>query len=138
MYPTKHLILRGFALLLLAVGIIACDTVEDLDGLGLGDEDGQEVVGAIEALGDASITVEAIEYLITASTELEGIDDLASLAVGTVVVIGFEEQENGRTALFIALEDGDDDGSDGDDDDSGDDNDNDDDGGDDDSSDDDD
>jgi len=117
MYPTKHLILRGFALLLLAVGIIACDTVEDLDGLGLGEEDGQEVVGAIEAIGDASITVDAIEYLITASTELEGIDDLASLAVGTVVVIGFDEQEDGRTALFIALEDDDD--SD-DDDDSGD------------------
>ncbi|MEM6647432.1 MAG: DUF5666 domain-containing protein [Bacteroidota bacterium] len=121
MYPTKHIILRGFALLLLAVGIIACDTVEDLDGLGLGEEDGQEVVGAIEALGDATITVEAIEYLITASTEFEGIDGLASLAVGTVVVIGFEEQENGRTALFIALEDGDDDDNDSGDDDNDDD-----------------
>ncbi|MEM6647431.1 MAG: FISUMP domain-containing protein [Bacteroidota bacterium] len=31
MYPTKYIILRGFALLLLAVGIIACDTLGDND-----------------------------------------------------------------------------------------------------------
>ncbi len=106
MNQLNQLLTRSLAVFLLAFGFMACDSAEDLEGLDLLDEDGQEVVGTIEALTDTSVTVDGLEYAVNDDTEFEGIDGLASLAVGDVIEIEYEEDNGSRTALYIELDDG--------------------------------
>ena len=97
------LLIRSLAVLVLAFGFIACDTLEDVNPF----NNEKEVQGIVEAIGDASLTVDGIEYTVTADTEFDGIDGLADLAVGNEVEVEYEESGGARTAVEVELADGD-------------------------------
>ena len=98
-------ILYGLVLLFVVGGLAGCDTFEDLNPF----NDEKEVTGIVDAIGDASLTVDGIEYAVTAETEFDGIDGLGDLSVGDEVEVEYEENGGGRTALEIELAGADDD-----------------------------
>ena len=88
---------KGLALGLLIFMAAGCDTVEDLF------ENDKEVTGVVEAIGDASLTVDGVAYTVTDKTEYEGITGLADLSVGDEVEVEYEESNSGRVALEVEL-----------------------------------
>lgn len=93
-------IVKGLLLVLLTIGLVGCDTFEDVF------ENEKEAQGVIEALADdgSSLTVEAIEYRITSQTEYdEGLSSFDDLSVGMEVEIEYDEQGGTREALEIEL-----------------------------------
>lgn len=77
-----------------------------------------EVEGAIEALGESTLTVEGYTFLVTEATEFDdGLDGFADLEVGQYVEVeGFYAEDGTLIADEIeADDDGDDDGDDGED-----------------------
>ena len=96
--------LKGVALLLLVFGFVGCDALEDLI------ENEKEVQGIVEAIGENELTVDGIDYLVTADTEFEdGYESLADVSVGDEVEIEYEENDTGRVALEVEPADEDDD-----------------------------
>jgi PDZ domain-containing secreted protein len=84
---------------LLGLGLIGCDTLEDINPF----SNEQEAQGLVESLGDNTLTVDGIAYTVTSDTEFEGIDSLADLQVGDEVEIEYEENNGTREALEIEL-----------------------------------
>ncbi|MDX1531651.1 MAG: DUF5666 domain-containing protein [Rhodothermales bacterium] len=91
-------LLRPLAVLAFAL-CLAPLTGCDSDGL-FGDDE-QEVEGTVEAVGDDFLTVDAIDYAVTADTEFEGYTGLDDIEVGDEVEIEYEERDSGRVALEI-------------------------------------
>ena len=98
-------ILKGLLVLLFVAGLTGCDTFEEINPF----NDEQEVEGIVEALGDDALTVDGIEYTVTADTEFDGIDGLSDLSVGDEVEVEYEETNSGRVALEVELAGADDD-----------------------------
>lgn len=97
-------LLKAILVLVLAIGFVGCDALEDLNPF----NDEKEVTGLVEAIGDNSLTVDGFDYAVTADTEFDdGIDSLADLSVGDEVEVEYEENGGSRTALEIELSDGD-------------------------------
>ena len=95
-------ILKVLALLVLALGFVGCDTLEDLV------ENEQEVQGFVEAKGENELTVDGISYLVTADTEFdEPYTSLEDVNVGDEVEIEYEENSTGRVALEVEAADDD-------------------------------
>lgn len=98
-------ILKGFVLLLLVFSVTGCDTLEGINPF----NNEKEVSGVVEAIGDNTLTVDGIEYTVTADTEYEGISGLADLSVGDEVEIEYKEKSGGREAVEVELAGADDD-----------------------------
>ena len=68
-------ILKGFVLLLLVFSFTGCDALEGINPF----NNEKEVSGIVEAIGDNALTVDGIEYTVTANTEYEGISGLVGI-----------------------------------------------------------
>ena len=99
-------ILRAFVLLFVVAGLAGCDTLEDINPF----NDEKEVEGIVEAKTDNSLTVDGIDYMVTAETEFEGsLESLDDVNVGDEVEIEYEENGGAREALEVELVGDDDD-----------------------------
>ena len=90
------------ALLLVAVGLAACDVFEVF-------EDEKETRGIVEDIGSDYLVVDGIRYEVNSKTEFEGVNGLADISVGDEVEVGYEGSGSTRTALEIEVGDEDDD-----------------------------
>ena len=84
----------AFLSALLILGFSGCDMIEGAFG------NESETEGTVDAVGPASITVDATPYAVTVDTEYEGYTGIEDVQVGDEVEIEYEDGDGG----FVALE----------------------------------
>ena len=90
--------LKGLVLLLFVSTLVGCDAFESINPF----NNEKEVTGTVEAVGDAMLTVDAIDYAVTSSTTFEdGYAGLSDVSVGDRVEVEYEEVSGGREALEV-------------------------------------